>query len=176
MDKSKFVASADAKVLSDLMRTMAVGSTLTYEAMSEALNRDVTADRGLIYTARGIVQREDRMVFDSVHKKGIKRLADTEIVSLGDRARFRVRRIARRAAQTIVCVNYDTMPREAQVKHNTALSMLAVMQDLVTDKSFSKLQKHVETAGAELPVGKASIAALGLIFGKQGSATEGATA
>lgn len=171
-NKPNFVASADAKVLSDLMRRAAVGDTLTYEAMSAAINRDVTADRSLLYTARGIVQREDRVVFDSVQKVGLKRLADTEIVSLGDRARSRVRRIAKRASQAIVCVNYDTMPRDAQVKHNTALSMLGVVQELATDKSFLKLQKHVDTAGTELPVGKASIAALGLIFGRPDGAAQ----
>lgn len=168
--KPSFVSSADAKTLADLMRGVAIGDVLTYQTMSEAIGRDVLDDRGVMYTARGIVQREDRMVFDSVHKHGIKRLADIEIVSLGDRARSRVRKIARRAAQAIVCVNYDEMPREAQVKHNTALSMLGVMQELTTDKSFTKLQKHVSTAGTELPVGKASIAALGLIFGKSDGA------
>lgn len=170
--KPSFVASSDAKTLADLMRAVRVGDLLSYEDMNDAIGRDVTEDRNVIYTARHIVQREDRIVFDSVHKCGLKRLADTEIVSLGDRARSRVRKIARRTAQTIVCVNYDTMPREAQVKHNTALSMLGVMQELATDKSFAKLKKHVSTAGTELPVGKASIAALGLIFGK----SEGAAA
>ncbi len=167
MEKSSFAASSDAKVLADLMRNVGVGSTLTYGAMSEAIGRDVTTDRGLIYTAKGIVQREERMVFDSVYRHGIKRLADSDIVNLGDRARVRVRRIARRASQAITCVDYDTMPREAQVKHNTALSMLGVMVELGSEKSFIKLQQHVATAGTELPVGKASIAALGLIFSPQ---------
>lgn len=165
MDKPSFAASADAKVLADLMREVVVGDTLSYQTMSTAIGRDVTSAPGLLRTARSIVQREDRIVFDCIVRTGLKRLADTEIVSLGDRARQRVRRIARRTSQAITCVNYDTMARDVQVKHNTALSMLGVMHELATEKSFFKLQKHVETTGAELPVGKASIAALGLVFG-----------
>lgn len=163
--KPSFAASADAKTLVGLMRNIKVGEVLTYETMAEALNRNVTHDRSVIYTARGIVQKEDRMVFDSVFKLGIKRLDDSEIVNLGDRARTRVRRLSRKVTQAIVCVNYDTLSRDAQVRHNTALSMFGVMAELATNKSFIKLESHVATAGTELPVGKASIAALGLIFG-----------
>lgn len=163
-DKPTFIASADAKTLADLMRDVPAGGMLHYEDMSAAINRDVTKDRGAMDTARAIVQRENRIVFDVVTKVGFKRLIDTEIVNLGDRARTKVRRLAKRTSRAIVCVDYDAMPREAQIKHNTALSMLGVMQELGTEKSFIKLQNHVEKAGAELPVGKASIAALGLIF------------
>lgn len=171
MTNPAFAASADAKTLADLMRSVAVGDMLSYDSMSDAIGRDVTAERSVIYTARSIVQREDRIVFDTICKQGLKRLADDEIVSLGDRARSRVRKIAKRTTQSIACVNYDEMSRESQVKHNTALSMFGVMLELATNKSFVKLEKHVATAGTELPVGKASIAALGLIFGaKPGSA------
>ncbi len=164
-NKPSFTASADAKTLADLLRCVNVGEVLAYDDMNAALGRDVTADRNVLYTARAIVQREDRMVFDAVLRVGIKRLADAEIVNLGDRARARVRRISRTVSQAITCVDYAAMSREAQVKHNTALSMFGVMAELATNKSFAKLESHVVSAGTELPVGKASIAALGLIFG-----------
>ncbi len=164
MSNPIFVASADAKKLAGLMVKVSVGATLTYEDMSEALGRDVLQDRSIIATARAIVQRENQFVFDTVYKVGIKRLNDVEIVSLGDQALSKVRRISRKTSQKITCVAYDAMPREAQVRHNTALSMFGVLVELASSKSFTKLEKHVAAVGTELPIGKASIAALGLIF------------
>lgn len=164
--KPNFVASSDAKVLADLLRNAEVGQVVTYEEMSEAIGREVTQDRSAIYTARAIVQREDRMIFDCVMKVGVKRLADADIVNLGDRARARVRKIASSVTKAITCVNYDSMSRESQVKHNTALSMFGVFSELSANKSFIKLQSHVSTVGTDLPVAKASIAALGLVFSK----------
>lgn len=56
----------------------------------------------------------------------------------------------------------ESWTKEQQVKHNTALSMLGVIGELSTDKSVKRLTGVIEQTGSELPVVKASIAALGI--------------
>lgn len=163
--KPIFAASADAKTIAHVLRQVAVGNVVSYADLSRAISRNVCTDgRPAMDSARGIVQREDRMIFDSVRGEGLKRLADDEIVSLGDKARDHVRRSSRKVVKKLVCVNYETLSKEKQVKHNTALSMFGVFCELATDKSSKRLSSSVEAAQAELPIAKASIAALGLVI------------
>lgn len=160
-----FAASADAKTLAHVLRQAKVGDTVAYKDLSAAIARDVCSDaRAAMGTARAILQREDKMIFDAVRGEGLKRLADVEIVSLGDRARAHVRRVSRNAVKKIVCVDYDALPKEKQTEHNTALSMFGVFCELATDKSTKRLSSSVESASAALPIAKASIAALGLVI------------
>lgn len=160
-----FAASADAKTLAHVMRSASVGDVVTYATLSAAIARNVCRDaRAAMGTARTILQREDRMIFDAVRGEGLKRLADEEIVSLGDRARDHVRRSSRKVIKKMVCVNYDALSKEKQVKHNTSLSMFGVFCELATEKSTKRLSSSVEMAQAELPIAKASIAALGLVI------------
>lgn len=163
--KPIFAASADAKTIAHILRQVVVGDVVLYADLSRAISRNVCTDgRPAMNTARAIVQREYRMIFDAVRGEGLKRLADDEIVSLGDKARDHVRRASRKVVKKIICVNYDTLSKDKQVQHNTALSMFGVFCELATDKSSKRLSCIVESAQAELPIAKASIAALGLVI------------
>ena len=159
-----FEASADAKTIASLLRIAPVGGVVSYDDMTCSIERSVLTDaKGVLNTARYIVQREDKMIFDAVRGVGLKRLADEDIVDLSDKARDHVRRTSKKLAKKLTCVNYDSMSKDKQTKHNTALSMFGVFCELATDKSTNRLQSFVLTAGIELPVAKASIAALGLL-------------
>lgn len=161
--KPVFVVSVDAKTLAHVLRQVPVGEVITYATLTKAIARDVCADgRGAMTTARAMVQREDRMIFDTVYKQGLKRLANEEIVGLGDRARDHVRRASRKIIKKLVCADYDALSREKKTQHNTSLSMFGVFCELATDKSTKRLSACVEQAQVELPVVKATIAALGL--------------
>ena len=160
-----FQLGADAKTIAHVLRGVKVGETVTYSELSKAIARDVRTDaRGCLDSARRIVQREDRMIFDAVRGEGVQRLDDVQIVGLGDRARDHIRRTSRRAAKALTCVDYDGMKREHQIRHNTALSMLGVLGELASDKSTRRLSAQVESAGDVLPAAKASIAAFGSII------------
>lgn len=163
--KPIFAASADAKTIAHVLRTIEVGGIISYEDLSRAIARNVClTGRPAMDTARGIVQREDRMIFDAIRGVGLKRLADNEIIDLGDKARDHVRRASRKVVKKLVCVDYDQLTNEKQTKHNTALSMFGVLCELATEKSTKRLTSSVENAKAELPIAKASIAALGLVI------------
>lgn len=159
-----FQLSADAKTLASVLREVTVGDTVTYKRLSQSIARDVQTDaRGALQTARRLVMNEDRIVFDAVRGEGLVRLKDEQIVSLSDRARDHIRRTSRKTAKALVCVDYDALSPDMQVKHNTGLSMLGVIAELSTSKSVAKLESKVKEAGAELPLAKAAIAALGSV-------------
>lgn len=159
-----FSSSADSKTLAHVLRGCKVGDVATYASLSAAIGKDVREEASAaLRTARRIVLREDRMVFDAVRDQGLQRLADTEIVALADRARDHIRRTSRRTAKALVCVDYDAMPRDQQVKHNTALSMLGAIGEMASDRSVKRLESAVAAAGESLPAAKASIAAIGSV-------------
>ena len=161
MTAAMFELSADSKTLAQRLREVTVGETVPYSVLSAAIARDVCADgRGALQTARRLVLKEYRMVFDAVRGEGLRRLTDVQIVSLSDKARDHIRRTSRKTARALTCVDYDAMPRDVQTKHNTALSMLGVIGELATEKSQARLASMVEEAGTELPYAKAAIAAL----------------
>lgn len=164
-----FTASSDAKVLAHVLRNTATGQIAAYSQLTAAIARDVQSDardvqsdaRSVLETARQIVQREDKMIFDAVRGMGLKRLNDEEIVGLGDRTRDHVRRSARRVVKKMVCVDYNNLSAEKQVQHNTALSMFGLFAEIATDKSARRLGEAVKDARSDLPIVKASMAALG---------------
>lgn len=159
-----FQLSTDAKTLANMLKAVEVGGVITYKAMSKAIGRDVTAAaRPVLATARNIVQREHRMVFDCVRTEGLKRLNDSEIVDLSDQAMDRIRRTAKRTGGKLMCVDYDSMPKEKQTKHNASLSMFGAISELSKHASTKRLEREIEKHGGDqLPVAKATIAALGI--------------
>ena len=157
-----FQASGDAKILVHVLREVEVGDVVSYSKLTAAIARDVQNDaRSVLETARQIVQREDKMIFDAVRGIGLKRLTDDEIVGLSDRTREHVRRSARRVVKKMVCVDYVNLTPEKQVQHNTALSMFGLFAEIATDKSTLRLNEAVKEARSDLPIIKASMAALG---------------
>lgn len=158
-----FVASADAVKLAEMLAKTEVNQIVQYAKMSEIIGRDVLQNRSLMQTAKAIVQRENRYVFAAVRNVGLKRLQSEDIVDLGDNARARIRRVASTTTKKLKCVQYDAMPKEKQVKHNTTLSMLGVIAELGSEKSYLRLEAKVKDVASTLPAAKASLAALGSI-------------
>ena len=93
-----FETSTDSKTLAAVLAAATVGQIISYDELSKAIGRTVTASK--LSTARYIVQREQRIVFGAVAGVGLKRLSDAEIVALSDSARdhLRLEQAARESA------------------------------------------------------------------------------
>ena len=162
--QASFQLSADSKTLASVLREVAKKDTISYAALSRAIGRDVRTEcAGALRSARMLVQRENRMVFDSVRGVGLMRLADSAIVDLADKARDKVRKHARRTAKKLVCVDFDDLPNDKKIKHNAALSMFGVLSEISTDKSMKRLLSHPGINASQLPAAKAAMAALAAI-------------
>lgn len=164
MDKA-FQIGTETKTLAHVLRQAKIGDVVSYQALTESIGVNVqSAGRSILASARKLVQREDKMVFDVDRNIGLKRLDDPSIISLSDKHRDHIRRTARKTVKAIACVDYQTLTRENQVRHNTALSMAAFFMQAATDTSAKRLSAKIESVGTELPAAKAAIAALGGVF------------
>ena len=159
-----FRLSADSAALVKVLEQIPVGGLVSYSTLSSAISRDITLFRGALETARKAVQRESRMVFDVIRKQGLRRLADDEIVDLSDKARDHARRHARNTAKKLVCVDYDSLSKPKQTKHNAALSMFGALAELTTSGSQKRLEAKVEAAGTQLTSARAAMDALGAVL------------
>ncbi len=158
-----FNLSSETKAIADILRLVNVGTVIDYARLTRSIGRDVqSAARSALTSARHVVMREERMVFDVVRGIGLKRLNDVEIVDSGDKDRASIHRRARKAARKVTCVEYDSLPKEKQVKHNATLAVLGVMAELSTAKGLARVEGQVVESGSkEVPHVKAAIAALG---------------
>ena len=161
--KPDFTLSADSKTLASVLKEAAVGETVSYERLSKAIGRDVREEcRGALMTARRIVQRENRMVFDAVRGEGLMRLTDDSIVDLSDKGRDAIRRHSTRVAKKLTCADYDALSAEKKTKHNAALAIFGVLAAMTSDKSQRRLEAHVVSSNtADIPAAKATLVALG---------------
>lgn len=150
--------SVDARLLQQRLKIVPVGETVTYETLAAVIGRECRPQHkayGALTTARARAQRDDGMVFDAVHRVGLKRLTDVEIVAGGAAVIERVRRAARKGTRRLLAVqNFDALPNEAKIKHNAYASMLGAMVSISTERKVKQLEKYVQNTQAALPLAK----------------------
>lgn len=152
METGKFRASNDRVELARLLATLEVGDEITYDTLSQAIGRDVQNDgRSVLERARYTLERDQRRVFGVMLGLGLRRLNDREIVATSDRVRAHIRRSARKGARTVLCAEYEALPREDQTKHNVALSIFGLLEQMTGDKAYKRIQTGVKETGRELP-------------------------
>jgi hypothetical protein len=143
---------SDSALLARVLAQLPVGGELSYAEMTAAIGRDVQGvGRGALETARRKLLRDERRVFDVIIDIGLRRLNDREIVQTADKARAHIRRTSRKAARTVLCATYEKLDRESQVKHNIALSVFAVTEQMAGDKAVKRIESQVKQMGRELP-------------------------
>lgn len=144
--------SADARILYKRLCTATEGETVTYRELSALIERDVqTVARGALGTARGMCEREHRIVFDCIMNEGLKRLPNDQITTVADKRLSHIRRTTRRTLRTLACVDYAALPREQQPAYNAKLSILGVLSEAAKPKAIAKVEAQ---SASELAVGK----------------------
>lgn len=131
-----FTVSIDARALADRLLTVAVGETITHQALSQTLGRDVTRQRHLLYTALRIVRREAGAIFACKPRIGYQRLAAEMIAeTVGTNARARVRHTARRARVAIEAgiQHSNNLPPAVQRRAASEISAFALLEHLARD-------------------------------------------
>lgn len=148
--------SVDTNLIYQRIERAEIGEVITYDEMSDLIGRNVrTKAAHNLASARRRAFNQRQMVFDAVHKVGIKRLNDVEIVTTTQQAIDKARRSARRAAKRITAVrDFDALPKELRVKHNTFMSALSAMAAITKAGPMAKLEKIVGEAQQTLPLAK----------------------
>lgn len=131
--------SIDAKLVYEKIKTLSPGESVTYDQLSEITGRNIKQHRHILLTARNTALRENKMVFDCITGVGIKRLSDSEIVSMESvRPMARVRSALRNGVKRITCAQNIT--NEERIRVNASLSMFSVLAEFSKNKSLDKLE------------------------------------
>lgn len=85
----------------DTLKAVPRGGTISLATISAAIGRDVGTCRHYLYSAFKHVEAENGAVFASVRGIGYRRMQPDEIVKIGQTARSRIRRTARRGIKSM---------------------------------------------------------------------------
>ena len=131
--------SADTRTLADRLTATPIGGTVTYAAMTEAIGRSIVPRRYLALRAMHVANKESGAIFGSVRGVGYQRLAATDAHLLGAHARGRIRRTAKRAADSILAAvdAANDMPDGAKRQAYAEVNAMALIRYLATDKKVS---------------------------------------
>ena len=154
-----FIRSIDVQTLCRAMTDTQPGEILTYQQLSALIDKDIQGEaRQALISARHIVERDMQIVFGTIHKEGLKRLSDTEIVMTGQQAVARIRRASHRGANRVAVARPEKLKPEALLRQNTLLSLLAMVHGSTLESRIRKLEERVARAESKLPLEQTLIA------------------
>ena len=148
--------SIDRRILIERMEKASVGDLLPYSELSALLGRDVREKaRGSLYSAVRYLRRQNGMVFAAVSNVGMKRLDDTEKISVAESAMRRIRKTAGRAVEALSCVDdFAGLSEDLRVRHQTLMAGAGAVATITSKKKLDQLQKRVREVGNVLPLAK----------------------
>jgi hypothetical protein len=151
----QFEKSADTKVLEHLLSTAAVGDTITYDAMSKALGRDVRKFAlNALRSARGWVLREKKFVFEVDANVGYTRLNDGAIVKTSALDRKRISRIAKRSLTKLSVVDFAKLDDESKKTHIVFSAQMGAVAMFASKSALTKIESKINNGSQSLPIGE----------------------
>lgn len=144
--------SLDSKMIYERLKKTEIGDIIPYSELSTLIGRNAqNGGRGSIQTARRKSLREDYMVFGVIHNVGLKRLSDLEIVATGEDTVTKIRRASARGFRIITAIrDFDKLPNDKKILHNTYASVLGALSMATTAARMKKLEGRVAEAKASL--------------------------
>lgn len=131
--------AADIEAIVRLLDTAGIGTIVTYDEMSAAINRDILKHRYLLQSAVTEMLKNG-MVFECIVRVGMKRMSDSEIIANAPLDLKRLRKKAKRSAAKLVSVGWDHLTTEEQKNHNLYISALGAIAYASCEKNFGKLE------------------------------------
>lgn len=148
-NKTIFEKALETQLLTEALRK--AGDFVSYDDLTKACGRDVTKDgRGNLYSAKRIVQREDRVVWGTVPKKGLQRLRGEGLVAAGASSLSRIHSEARRGVKRLECVTYEELDNSQRIKHNATAAALGALGALTKTTSLNRIEQASEKTTEKL--------------------------
>lgn len=143
--QNKDTIHVDAAIILARLKNSAPGQVIEYKELSNLIGRNVQAEaRYIMETARRHAKKE-RIYFGVITNKGLQRLDDAGKVKAGSGMMSKIRRTTRRAAQTLAAVeDFNSLPNELKIEHNTALSVFGILTQATSKKLQTKISERVE--------------------------------
>lgn len=149
--------SIDVKTIFDRLTKCSVGDIVNYEDMSAIIGRDIRGEKAswILSSARKRALTQARMLFGAVPNIGIQRLNDSQIVDTGNHALRCIHRASMRAGRKMTAIqNFEALPADKKLQHNTQISALAVLAHVTKEGQMKKLEGLVSKAQVALPLQK----------------------
>ena len=143
--QTKDTIHVDAAIILARLKSTKPGDVITYHEMSDLIGRNVQGEaRYIMETARRYAKKE-RIYFGVITNKGLQRLDDAGKVKAGSGMMSKIRRTTRRAAQTLAAVeDFNSLPNELKIEHNTAMSVFGILTQATSKKLQTKISERVE--------------------------------
>jgi hypothetical protein len=144
--------SVDTRLIYQHLSKMKVGDTASYSDLGQLIGRDVQngARSNLQSAIRACLN--DGLVFGTIRTQGVKRLADDEMIAIGESALGSIRRKARRSARAMLQADLAKLPVAQRTRHAAVQSALGVVSMFSKEKSIARIASKND--GAELPIAK----------------------
>jgi len=148
--------SADVRFLMQHIVKHPEGSVLTYEELSEVVQRDVQkSSRGVLYRAVRCALSHHAQVWECIPRVGIKRLENGAIpASVGAKTQKRVRSATRRGLKQLRAVIPSELTNEEKVEFHLQTSMLGAIHNIASDKAEEAIRARVIGSQTELPINR----------------------
>ena len=150
----RFRLSPETNAIVRRLEGLQVGETVNYQELSGMVGGDIqTKKRHHLHSAQRFLLGQRQMVFGAIRDQGVKRLSDTEIVMDGRGYVEKIKRASRKGARTLGCVaDYERMPEDMKLQHNTALSVLGAVSMFTKPAGVKKISEHVAAVNSRLLV------------------------
>jgi hypothetical protein len=154
MTKPTFELSFETKLLVRMLTAVPVDGTLTYEAISSELSQPLSSFRGALGAARRIVMRDEGIVFATLRKVGIQRIAGATITNSVAADRGMIRRKATRTLTKLAAVARETLGPADRTRLDAEASLMGVIASVARDSAVTKLESATNAKGDRLPIGR----------------------
>jgi hypothetical protein len=154
-NKMKFQKSADTKIIESILAECKVGQTITYEALSKAIGRDVRqfAMPSLRSARQGLLKSKG-FVFAVETNIGLVRLDDSQIVESMESDRKKLQRAATRTINKLSVVDFDKLTQEKKKQHTVAAAQMGVIAMFSKKSTAAKIASSVNDTKTTLAIGE----------------------
>lgn len=156
MTHSLHEMSTTTRVLLSRLCKLAAGETITWDQLTSLIGESVRpGERGYNYlsTARRAAARDHGIKIDCIPKVGLKRLPPEETHSIGESARSKIGKTARRAEREMLSVAEKNVLAPAVRKRVFAeLAVAGAIASCAKEKSVQRIESHVQPGSEQLAI------------------------
>lgn len=150
----RFQLSVDSQILRDriLEYKDKPGELIPYSDLSELIGRDVQGPaRGLLKTARRLLQREYQVLLDVKPNEGLFVLSEGQKARTWRRSADKIRRETKRAVDRLVTVDHSKLNREELTEALTGQSFAGAIALASSPQRSKRIQQRVQETTKALP-------------------------
>lgn len=148
-----FLRTKETESAIKAMREVAIGDTITWNAITLAIGSDATAHRGSIQTARRELQKEG-ILFASVPGVGYKRLDDSGIVHSEADASARLTRSAKRSLKRLSVVKPENLHPLDRTQYAVTTAVAGAIALCGGRQKRALIEQAVTDKGGALEIGE----------------------